>query len=370
YMDVIALSQAGFMNSVAPLGTAVTEEQLQILWKMAAEPIMCLDGDAAGWRAALRAAERALPLLKPGYSLRFCLLPEGVDPDDLVRRDGPDAMRTLLDQSLPLSELLWRKEIEGRQLETPEQKAAFEKALERTLEEMQEPTVRGYYRQYFKNRLFEWNRENNSYRSGGWTGGQKKQPAKDRFGRFANQKGRFDQKRDRKPLALSAESWGRGEKLLILTVLNHPEILDNYFDIFAALKIKAAHLDRVHAAIIEIAASESDLDYERLKHQLSIRGLSEVVARLEQSSDGSLDWFIARGAALEDAIKGWLHLLARQKREELEREVKAAEKIFGEEATRENLDRLKNAKEALQNAEGNEVDLDGFGVASGRNTGF
>ncbi len=366
YMDVIALAQAGLNNAVAPLGTAVTEEQLQILWKMAPEPIMCLDGDAAGWRAALRSAERALPLLKPGYSLRFCVLPEGVDPDDLIKRDGVDAIKDLLDKSLPLSELLWRKEIEGRKVETPEQKAAFEKALEQTLADIQDPTVHGYYKQYFRNRLYKWNRENNSYKPSA----QKKGNNSGRFGRFANQKGRFDQKQGRTPLVVASDAWGRGEKLLILTILNHPEILDNYFDTFASLKIKAVNLDRVHAAIIEIAASESDLDYGRMKHQLSNRGLSEVVAKLEQSSDGSLDWFIAPQTALEDATKGWLHLLARQKREELLLEVKAAEKNFGEEATRENLDRLKHAKQALQDAEGNEVDLDGFGVASGRNTGF
>ena len=132
----------------------------------------------------------------------------------------------------------------------------------------------------------------------------------------------------------------------------------------------SANLDRVHRAIIEIATSESDLDYERLKHHLRSRGLSDVIGKLEQAADKSLDWFISADAASEDATKGWLHLLARHKRDELIAEVKAAEKKFGEDATRENLDRLRNAKQALDNPEGTEVDLDGFGVASGRNTNF
>lgn len=366
YMDVIALAQAGFENAVAPLGTAITEEQLQMLWKMAAEPVMCLDGDSAGWRAALRAAERALPLLKPGYSLRFALLPEGVDPDDLAKNGGAAAIRNLIEAALPLSELLWRKELEGRQVKTPEQKAAFEKALSQTTADIQDPTVKGYYQQYFKNRLWEWNRENGrSSKSGGY-----RPESKGRFDRFANQNRKTSQNREKRVTAVPDENWGRGEKLLVLAVLNHPEILDNHFDTFARLRMKSVNLDRVHAAIIEIATSESDLDYSRMKHQLSSRGLSEVVARLEQTADGSLDWFISSTAALEDATKGWLHLLARHKRDELVAEVKTAEMIFGEEATRENLDRLRHAKQSLQNAEGNEVDLDGFGVASGRNTGF
>lgn len=366
YMDVIALAEAGFENAVAPLGTAVTEEQLQILWKMAPEPVMCLDGDSAGWRAALRSAERALPLLKPGMSLRFALMPEGVDPDDLIRAQGAGAMEELIRSALPLSELLWRKEFEERSLDTPEQKAAFETALVQTTNEVQDPTVRGYYQQYFKNRLWEWNAEQRQRAKPTYKGSN----SKARFGRFANQKDFSHQKSRLRPSDMPSQNLGRGDKLLILTVLNHPEILDNHFDIFARLRMTSANLDRVHRAIIEIATSESDLDYDGLKHHLRSRGLSDVIEKLEQAADKSLDWFISADTASEDAIKGWLHLLARHKRDELVAEVKAAEKNFGEDATRENLDRLRNAKQALDNPEGTEVDLDGFGVASGRNTNF
>ncbi|OUR79440.1 DNA primase [Alphaproteobacteria bacterium 46_93_T64] len=366
YMDVIALAEAGFEHAVAPLGTAITEDQLRILWQMAPEPIMCLDGDSAGWRAALRAAERALPFLKPGFSLRFAILPEGVDPDDLIRSHGASAMGEIISKALPLSELLWRKEMQEHKLETPEQKAAFQTALVDITQQMQDQTVRGYYQQYFKDRLWTWNRERKETSRPKFQKGRKD----DRFGRFANQNRESGYKKGligAKPVGLK---WGRGEQLLIQGVLNHPEILDSYFEAFAALQLSSGNLDRLHRAIIEVATSESDLDYEGMKHHLSNRGLSDLCNRLEQSAGGALDWFVTREAALEDATKGWLHLLARQKRELLNVEVKVAQELFGNEATRQNLDRLTLATKALLEAEGTEADLEGFGIASGRETGF
>ncbi len=366
YMDVIALAEAGFDHAVAPLGTAVTEDQLRILWQMAPEPIMCLDGDSAGWRAALRTAERALALLKPGYSLRFALMPEGVDPDDLIRSEGSTAMAEILGRALPLSELLWRKEMQDRKLDTPEQKAAFERALAEIAEQMEDQTVRGYYQQYFKDRLWTWNREQKKAAFENANKGRKD----NRFGRFANQKRDFGSKRGLIGAAPVGNNWGRGEQLMVLAVLNHPEILDKYFEDFASLQMSSGSLDRLHHAIIEIATSESDLDYEGMKHHLTNRGLSDLSHGLEQSAGESLDWYVTRGAALEDATTGWLHLLARQKRDLLTAEVKVAQELFGNEATRQNLDRLTHAKKALHEAEGTEADLDGFGVASGRETGF
>src|SRR3972149_6939433 len=115
---------AGFESAVAPLGTALTEEQLLLLWRMGQEPILCFDGDAAGRRAAYRAVDLALPLLRPGYSLRFALLPEGHDPDDLVRRHGAEAMQEVLDGARPLVETLWQRESENANLDTPERRAA------------------------------------------------------------------------------------------------------------------------------------------------------------------------------------------------------------------------------------------------------
>ena len=141
YMDVIALGQAGFPAVVAPLGTAITAEQLAELWRQNEEPILCLDGDAAGWRAALRAAERALPLLRPGRSLRFATLPPGEDPDSLVRGVGSPAMRAVLDAARPMSELIWLMETQGRDLNTPERQAGLIQALDERLRTISDANV-------------------------------------------------------------------------------------------------------------------------------------------------------------------------------------------------------------------------------------
>lgn len=369
YMDVIALSDAGFLQSVAPLGTAITEEQLQILWRMAPEPIMCLDGDEAGWRAALRAAERALPLLKPGCSLRFALLPTGVDPDDLIRKDGSGAMKEILDNAVPLSEILWRKEADNHPVDTPERKAALESSLYSLCNQISDPAVQGHYRSYFKDRLwtaFRSHQKPFNKSKGVEKGRSRDRISKNRFDRFANHSAdsHFFATSSLTPGSVSAS--GRGEKLLVLTVINHPEILENHFDAFAALQFSSPQLDRLRRSIIDIVAVESSLDYTGMSHHLAKRKLSEQVKGLEGPATKSLDWFVDPETALEDALNGWLHILARHKREALEQDLETAQRQLGIDATAENFERLKFAQKALQDAAGNEADLVGFGLASGR----
>ena len=154
YMDVIALYQAGFANAVAPLGTAVTEGHLRLLWQLADDPIMCLDGDAAGQRAMHRAAELSLGLLKPGKSLRFLLLPEGEDPDTLVRSRGAEVFRDLQEQAMPLSDALWQTEAGSIAQLSPEKRAAVEHRLMQLTEKMTDPTVRSHFRNFFRQRLW------------------------------------------------------------------------------------------------------------------------------------------------------------------------------------------------------------------------
>ncbi len=158
YMDVIALAQAGFTHAVAPLGTAMTESQIELLWRMAPEPTLCFDGDRAGRAAALRAAERALPLLKPGLSLRFAILPTGQDPDDICRRQGPETMAQLLAGAEPLSDVIWRQVLSEHRTDTPERRAGLEKAVLAKVGLIGDDTVQAQYRRLFKDRLFELNR--------------------------------------------------------------------------------------------------------------------------------------------------------------------------------------------------------------------
>jgi DNA primase len=145
YMDVIALSEAGFEAAVAPLGTAVTEEQLAMIWRIAPEPVITLDGDTAGQRAAGRVMDLALPLLQAGQSLRFAMMPEGMDPDDLLRAQGPGGLRKQLDAALPMVQLLWQREIEGKSFDSPERRAALDKALRDRIQQIRDPSIRSHY---------------------------------------------------------------------------------------------------------------------------------------------------------------------------------------------------------------------------------
>ena len=150
YMDVIALSEAGFGASVAPLGTAITENQLAMLWRISDEPIITLDGDAAGQRAALRLIDLALPLLEAGRSLRFAMMPEGQDPDDLLKSSGPAAVQKLLDAAVPMVQLLWSREVEGKNFDSPERKAALDKSLREKIMLIKDPSIRSHYGQAIK----------------------------------------------------------------------------------------------------------------------------------------------------------------------------------------------------------------------------
>lgn len=145
YMDVIALSEAGFGGAVAPLGTAVTEHQLAHLWRIASEPIIALDGDTAGLRAALRVVDLALPLLEAGQSLRFAVMPQGQDPDDVIRASGAEAVGALLEQAKPMVQLLWQRETEGKSFDSPERKAALDKDLRAAIAKIKDPSIRKHY---------------------------------------------------------------------------------------------------------------------------------------------------------------------------------------------------------------------------------
>jgi DNA primase len=145
YMDVIALAEAGFKASVAPLGTAVTEDQLRLMWRISDEPIIALDGDTAGIRAALRVIDLALPLLEAGKGLRFAVLPAGLDPDDLIKAKGASAMKAVLDEAQPMVKLLWQRETEGKVFDSPERKAALDKVLRAQLKRIADPSIRSHY---------------------------------------------------------------------------------------------------------------------------------------------------------------------------------------------------------------------------------
>lgn len=152
YMDVIALAQAGIEDAVAPLGTALTEQQIEMLWRMVSTPILCFDGDAAGQKAAMRAASRALPLLRPGHSVNFVHLPTGQDPDDIVSKQGATAFEALLGEAQPLVERLWQDALTTAPVDTPEQRAAFKQRLNDIVAAIGNQDIAAHYREIYRER--------------------------------------------------------------------------------------------------------------------------------------------------------------------------------------------------------------------------
>ncbi|MFO1241859.1 MAG: DNA primase [Rickettsiales bacterium] len=155
YMDAIMLYQAGFKTAVAPLGTAVTPEHLQILWRMVDTPVFCLDGDRAGERAMQRVADMALPLIKPSKSVKFAILPEGEDPDSLVHKQGKKAMERILASAIPLVDVIWHQHYAGVKLMTPEERAGAERNLFAAIQGIQDGSVQHSYKQEMKDRLWQ-----------------------------------------------------------------------------------------------------------------------------------------------------------------------------------------------------------------------
>jgi DNA primase len=293
YMDVIALHRAGFGTAVAPLGTALTEAQIEELWKLAPEPVLCFDGDSAGERAALRAAERALPLLRPGLTLRFATLPSGEDPDTLILRYGGEAMRGVLQSARPLGEIVWAVERKSETLDTPERRAALEQRLESRVREIADRNVADKYRQFFREKLFQAfaGPRRTAWRGGG--PGRKNEPVQTKL-----PPDRPD------PRAVMQR---RQQEILVATIINHPALLHELAEDFAHLDLTAPDLDKLRREIINVAAVRPDLDAAALTLHLCQNGFARAVDGLLSPQVYVHGAFARPDADIEGARHGWLH---------------------------------------------------------------
>ena len=364
YMDVIAMSRGGFPETVAPLGTALTPSQLALLWKLAPEPILCFDGDKAGIAAAHRAIDLALPLLVPGQSLRIAVMPEGQDPDDLLRSLGGEALAAALDTSQPLSEVLWRRALETNDRATPERRARFETELLAQCSTIADAAVRGHYLSDMRRRLRElWQKAPALARPG----------RRPRFPARHVAVQRFSGESDVSPELRAMVATGLGaarqrrEGTIILALINHHELIGDHLDTLCELEFGSPELDSMRRQIIDIAALQEGLDGRKLRDHLSARGYGAAIVRMEAQAGRLGSWFVLPEAALADAATGLSQMLALyRKTVTLERELKIAERVLAEETTEGNLRRLNDIREELRSATGTEVAIEGFGAASGR----
>ena len=274
YMDVIALARAGFSESVAPLGTALTETQIEDIWRLAPEPILCFDGDQAGQRAANRAMDRALPLLKPGHSLRFVVLPPGEDPDSLLAKEGGRAMAELLDRTRSLNEMLWEAETSGRRFDTPERIAALEQRLEDRAAAIPDRKVQFQYRAWFRQSL-------RAMTFGDGAGFKQQQR---RTGtRAASSRRRLEKRHPqahevglatRLPIEPGPH---KRETALIAHILNHPALLDEFAECLGGIRLLDAKLDKLREGILMLYTRSSAIDAGELQRHLREQGHVELV---------------------------------------------------------------------------------------------
>jgi DNA primase len=403
YIDVIAMVGAGFAASVAPLGTALTENQLALLWKMADEPILCFDGDKAGQKAAWRAADLALPHLKPGKSLRFALLPEGQDPDDLARSGGRVAIEEVVSAARGLVDVIWSREIEGGSFATPERRAALEARIGELTNTIGDEVVRRYYRQDLRERLlrtfapevFRGGYAKGNYRGpGGGESGRRFAPrgafTPGAAGRFASagrgQASAGSQTIDRGPyqvaspqLALSPIMRGqrsalsRREALILQTLINHPWLLHDHLEEVAALELAHPEAIKLRAGIIAAFAhdhhhaQDTDEQAEKMRADLEAGGFPQSLQRVERAITTGAVWGAQPGAGRDDVLSTWHQLVSLHRQwHSLLRELKDAEAALGEEASEPNLTWLRDVKARLAEVDGTEALIEGFGESSGR----
>jgi DNA primase len=403
YVDVIAMVGAGFPASVAPLGTALTENQLALLWRMADEPILCFDGDRAGQKAAYRAAELALPLLAPGKSLRFALLPEGQDPDDLARSGGRGAIEEVIGAARGLADVIWSREIEGGSYATPERRAALEARIKDLTNGIRDEVVRRYYRHDLAERLQRTFAPEAG--RGGYGRGNYQRAGSESGRRFASRgsftpgaAGRFEargarsqnsagsQTINRQPyqvaspqLALSPIMRGqrsaisRREALILQSLINHPWLLHDHLEEVAALELAHPEAHKMRAGIIAAFANdhhhgaEPHEQSEKMRADLAGSGFSLLLQRVERAITTSAVWGAQAGAAREDVLSTWHQLVSLHRQwHSLLRELKDAEAALGEEASEANLAWLRDVKARLESLDGTEALIEGFGESSGR----
>jgi DNA primase len=369
YMDVIALAQAGIANAVAPLGTALTENQMELLWRLSPEPVLCFDGDQAGLRAAWRAADMVLPAVQPGRTARFALLPDGQDPDDLVRNEGVAAFRAVLADARPLSELLWMRETAGGVFETPERRAELERTLRELTARIRDESVRFHYAQDMRERVQAFF---------GTT--QPRRPRRtDDKGRGGRGQGRFGAGADAGRIAVS-DSLARSalvkksgndmplrEIVLVATLVNHPTLIDELFETIEDLDFTGPDLRRMHRVVIDMHAREVSPSRDAIVAAIAAQQLGEAWQRAELQLRRAYQWPALEGAATEDAREAFLQALAlHRKARALHRELKHAEAVLAAEDTDENLRHLVDIQTQLRAAEAPDALIEGFGVLSGR----
>ncbi len=370
YLDVIAAAMAGFEGAVAPLGTALTEEHLQLLWRMSDQPVLCFDGDSAGQRAAARTTEIVLPHLQPGRTVKIATLPEGQDPDDLIKAQGRGAFAEVLDRARSLSEVIWGLETGGIVPETPEARAALEARLKGRANAIGEPSVRRHYMQAFDEKLaafFAPVRRQNRYE------GRRDHHGSQLLGRTGRGSPRvvvsetLRNSRLLKP-GRNIDTTPR-EAAILMTLINHPALAESRLESLAALEIPSPAARELLGALLDLVTRDHDITGPELAAALGARGFGEIIEKMRDVLARQGVWQSGAEIADPDAEIGLRHALAlHYKSVELNKALKAAEQALGDDPSEETFERLRDIQNQITTVDGTEALIEGFGSLSGRAT--
>jgi DNA primase len=300
YTDVIALAQAGLPHAVAPLGTAVTEEQIGLLWRVTDEPILCFDGDNAGARATLRAAERALPLLKPGKTLRFMTLPAGEDPDSLVQARGAEGFSKLMAGAHQLGDVLWQSEVSAARHDTPERRADLERRVNSRISVIADEGVKYHYQQNFRQRLRDlfFPPRTGSAQKGGKRGSDWA-PKRPVLVPGLGVRGDIGSMK-----ALQ-------ERILIATLVNHPDLIDDSVEVLNEISLQNSELDSLLQVILNHAFTAPVLDTRDLQRHLIEEGYERLLGVVLHAQVYRQASFAGPEATISDARAALDEMLAR-----------------------------------------------------------
>ena len=326
YVDVIALSAVGLGETVAPLGTALTEAQIDLLWKLAPSPILLFDGDKAGRRAAYRAIDIALPHLKPGRSLSFALLPEGQDPDDLVRAAGRPAIDAVLAEATPLVEVLWQREVDTVATDTPEQRAAFEARIGSLIAGIADESVRRHYRDALFTRMRQMFRPTTRHPLQAQTAVSGQRIAASNLARGPSR------------------AMPHREALMLQALLRHPWLIDGKEEMIADIEFRHVEADRLRHAILEAHAFGTEMPVDMMPAS-SVK-LPSLAA---DAPEGDVEITFTQLVALH------------RRQQAIATEIRAAQDAFGHDPSEANQAWLIDAKRREAEIAGTEALIEGFG---------
>lgn len=335
YLDAIACARAGIGQGVAPLGTAVTEDQLKLAWRVGGEPVLCFDGDEAGRRAAYRVIDRALPLLEPGKSLRIIHLPEGRDPDDILREEGGAALKRALEDGMPLVDLVWRREVEAEPLQTPEQRAGLKQRLFKVVSEIKDESVRDLYRAELLQRFDTLTRPQRQSQPQGQRRAWK--PKRDPF-ENARPTGELKAKAERKGSDLVARA-------LLYAAVERPELALDYAEELSLVEFLDPRLTSMRDRVVESADAGETLDNEGIRSHLARLGLSDRLEALDSERRLLLATLSGGLEPLDQARASWRRAYnVYASRRAAEEERAHARRAIVDHPTEQNLERFRGAR--------------------------